>query len=299
MLELLRSGEEHNIFRTRVVLADNKERAILEQAEDIFDWLQANGKLEERAEILRVVIFPAVLSDMLHFIYEALDCSQKAKLNVSFALLRKPLQENLFILESIASDPLRFAEQLSTDPRCLRATKLGGAGVHAQLIDGLLKRIEGEDMFNAKYIAQLRYEKCKDGFDGICNLAMHLITEHPKIRTDVLNFNFIFSGWDEKAKQWAFLYSRLPYVMAYMREVVEHVCERIALTDPNYLEDLKLRIAANVVLWWEMVSEEYRTDELEKFALAQKQSLMHYYEKRGKRIPSKSKLESVAINGPR
>jgi len=299
MVELLRSGEEHGIFNTIISFADGADSVAFEQAEDIFVWLEEKQKISERADILRVVVFPAILSDMLHFIYEALESSRKAKLNVTYALLRKPLQENLFILESIARDSVGFAEQLATDPLRLRATKMGGSVVHSQLIGGLLQKLGVEDQFDAQYLAQLRYEKCDDGFDGICNTAMHLFTEHPKIRTENLDINFIFSSWDHKFSQWAYLYSRLPYILAYTREVVEHVCESIAPTCPQYLEDLSLRVAASSALWWKSIPERYKSHKLEQYAKVQQLMLEQYYVKRGLRLPPASQLECIALKGPR
>lgn len=278
MVEVLRSGEEHGIFNTIVKFDDESDKRAFEQSVDVFDWLDSKQKLTERADILRVVVFPAVLSDMLHFVYEALECSRKAKLDVTYALLRKPLQENLFVLESIARDPLQFAEQLAKNPLQLRGTKLGGTEPHARLIRDLLVKMAVADQFDAEYIAQLRYEKCDDGFDPICNLAMHLFTEHRKIRTDALNINFVFSNWDHKTTQWAFLYSRLPYLLAYTREVVENVGGRIAITGPEYLLDLKVRVAAECYSWWESIPEDFRTDELGQFANAQSSWLQSYAE---------------------
>jgi hypothetical protein len=64
--------------------------------------------LAERANILKAVVLPAVLSDLLHFIYEALQCSRKGKLNVTYALIRRPIQESLYLLESIVLDAAGF-----------------------------------------------------------------------------------------------------------------------------------------------------------------------------------------------
>lgn len=297
LVELLRSGEEHNIFNTALEFKDDEDRIAFEQAENLFVWLQNSRRFEDRANILRVTVFPAILSDMLHFIYAALENSRKAKLTVTYALLRKPLQENLFIMESIARDPVEFAEQFSTDPFRLRATKMGGAHVHSRLIGLILEDIGISPQFDASYVAQLRYEKNDEGFDGICNRAVHLFTEHPKIRTEALNMNLVFSDWEAKQTQWAYLYSRLPYLLAYTREIVEHVCERIVPTDPSYLEDLRLRVAGSSLLWWESVSSEYRTVELERFVDAQEQWLSHYCNNQGWNSPSQSDLEKIASKG--
>jgi hypothetical protein len=50
---------------------------------------------------------------MLHCFYKALETSGKGKLAVSLMLIRKPLQESLFVLESIVADRTNFAYKLT------------------------------------------------------------------------------------------------------------------------------------------------------------------------------------------
>ncbi|CAN7603819.1 hypothetical protein LJR069_004453 [Variovorax paradoxus] len=74
--------------------------AAFDAAENPVEWLQANEMPQDAAKILKCVTFPAVLS-VLHCLYEALECSRKGKLNVTYMLLRKPLQESLYVFEEI------------------------------------------------------------------------------------------------------------------------------------------------------------------------------------------------------
>jgi hypothetical protein len=265
LVELLKSGSEGDFFRTSLEFDDDADRLALENSSDIFGWLSENRRVDQRAQVLVTRVFPAVLSDTLHCIYEALESSRKGKLNITYMLIRKPIQENLFLLESVVANRLDFADNLSTAPLKLRATKAGSMEVHAKRVEGVLEMVRETHRLNAAYIAQLRYEKCEDGFDGICNQAMHLFTEHPAIRTAPLNVNFIFSDMPEKLTQWAYLYSRLPYLLFYIYRIVEHIGAGFAPTSGDYIDDIERRISALIVLWWPSVSERYRCDHLEKF----------------------------------
>ena len=104
LVQLLASGEKHGEFWHHLRLNDEQDRLELEAADDIFDWLEATGRTKERTEVLRTVVFPALLSDFLHFTYEALETARKAKLTVTYSLLRKPLQEVLYIFETMLTD---------------------------------------------------------------------------------------------------------------------------------------------------------------------------------------------------
>lgn len=266
LAELLRSGEQQGIFWHSLPLRGDDDRRVLEETGDIFDWLEKTGRTKERGELLRRLVFPALLSDFLHFIYESLQCARKAKLTVAYALLRKPLQETLFVFEKLASDLEGFSSAMANDPVQLHSQNAGGVDVHIKRISKVLQIIDEANRFNATYLAQLRYDKtAQDGFDGVSNQAIHLFTHHPSIRTEQLNINFIFSGEDSRLTQWNFLYSRLPYILGYSRCLVEYVCSTLFVTDPVYLRDIDRRISASILIWEHYIESGYRQPYIEKF----------------------------------
>ncbi len=269
MVELLRSGEENEVFVATFDFQDPADRQAFEQAADIFSWLERSARTDERAECLRIAVFPAVLSDMLHFVCEALRCSGLGKLPVAYALIRKPIQENLFLLESMILDLAGFAENLAQNPLHLRAKKSGGLEVHTKRIEAVLDAINESDRFDAGFLANLRYSKdLNEGFDGACNRALHLFTEHPAIRTEQMNINSIFADDDARQTQWYFIYSRLPYLLDYMRSVVEHVCRPMARTHPEYLEEIERRVAATTLLWAPQIETSYRHAAIDRYVKA-------------------------------
>ena len=90
---------------------------------------------------------------------------------------------------------------------------------HANRIRKVLATLRDHRGYDAEYLAQLRYDKnAQDGFDGVCNKALHLFTGHDAIRTEPLNINFIFSDLDSMVTQWSYLYSRLPYLLSYIHK---------------------------------------------------------------------------------
>lgn len=298
LVQLLKSGVEGNLFTCSIEFTDEADRTAFESSPDIFEWLAQSRRLEDRARVIVNFVLPAVLSDLLHCIYEALESSRKGKLCTAYMLIRKPLQESLFLLESVIIDPLDFADKLATEPLLLRGLKGGGVEVHAKRIDKVLQMVGETQRLSAPYLAQLRYDKrTNDGFDGICNVAMHLFTEHLAIRTEPLNVNFIFSGFAEMFTQWSYLYSRLPYVLFYLYRVVEHIAQGIAPTLPTYVQDVERRIAALIVLWWPTVTEDYRTDAQEVFVRASSNWLSAHCKQAHCRAPRKRDLERMARCG--
>ena len=113
------SGENQDIFNYKFSL-EEKIANNLGKGEDIFLFLQENELYEHRNKVLKTIILPAILSDTLHCIYEALISSKKGKLNISYMLIRKPIQESLYLLESMIIDETAFGKSMADNPLELR-----------------------------------------------------------------------------------------------------------------------------------------------------------------------------------
>lgn len=285
MAHMLAAGERAGAFQVALELREGEAEA-LSQADDVFQWLDQHRTPEERANVLVATMFPAILSDLLHCIYEALESSRKAKLCISYMLLRKPIQESLYVLEAVIANRADFAKKLTESPTKLWSQGVGGRYAHRNNITKVLQTVGDQERFSADYLAQLRYDKsAEDGFDGICNKAMHLFTSHKAIETEPMNINFIFSNWESKESQWSFLYTRLPYVLAYAYRIVETVAANISPTLPAYLEELERRLAAHVVLWGLTFDETYASAPLLTFVLKYRVWLFEHCKAHGYRTP--------------
>jgi hypothetical protein len=300
MAQLLLSGRRAKAFHIQFEFRDQDDKLSFEQTDNIFLWLEQTRRDDERVALIVSTVFPAILSDMLHCIYEVLETSRKGKLTISYMLMRKPIQESLFVLESIILDQAGFASKLATKPGTMGSQKAGGVEVHIKRIQRVLEIIGEECRFDPKYLAQLRYDKdAEDGFDGICNKAIHLFTNHKSIATEPLNINFIFSQTDTDTilTQWSYLYSRLPYLLAYTHRIVEHICAGIAPSTQRYLDDMDRRIGALVRLWWDELNPRYAATELHNFVGQTDSWLSVHCSAAGFRTPNESDLIRMADTG--
>ena len=134
-------------------------------------------------------------------------------------------------------------------------------------------------------------------FDGVCNKAIHLFTEHKSIKTEQMNINFIFSNWDSKLTQWSYIYSRLPYLLVYTHSIVEYVCKGIAPTSAAYLDDMKRRISALVLLWWQTIEYPYNDPHLQTFAEKTRDWLYHHCDGAGFSEPTETDLIRMGADG--
>ncbi|WP_332706212.1 hypothetical protein [Plesiomonas shigelloides] len=269
MVEFLRSGEEKGAFYQEVSLEDHEIASLATVDDhDILDWLEKNGKFAHRDLVIRTLVLPAVLSDMLHCIFEALKTAEKGKMAVSFMLLRKPIQENLYLLEAMVINEVDFVLKLSEDPLFLRPKNGGGPDGHAKRIGKVLDRIGLINLINPEYLAELRYQKSSyDSFDRVCNQATHLFTEHKSIKTELLNINFVFSGAEQIYSQQRYLYTRLPYILCYTYYLFEYIASQVCPSPQEYIENINRRVMAYFLISHMQIEEDFLTEHINKLAL--------------------------------
>lgn len=161
----------------------------------------------------------ALTSDLLHFIYEALSCFEKRKFSVGFALLRKPLKENLLFLAWILGDTEDFIARFESN----NSKTLGGTLEPQRLaiFGKAIARLPGGEAFSPDLIHDLIFSKTNlDGFEPVWQRASHLITSQGALlKTNDYDINFVFNN-PASDHHYSLLYRKLPYAMIFTMQVV-------------------------------------------------------------------------------
>jgi hypothetical protein len=241
---------------------------------DLLNFLEKNDKSSEVYLFLYKKVCIALLSDMAHFIYEALKCSEKGKLIVTYSLLRKPLTENLFYLEYLLYNPAEFIFHFWKGD--IEHFALG----RYEKLDKkeLLKNIEkAHNVFffeDPEFIHEIRYKKDSEhSFQTYFQHATHLVTQSKAYKTDNTNFNFIFSTTSDLLVQWDGLYTYLPILLFHAYEVVEALSLFIGKRAGALLDITDHRVKIGYLLWrnsslWEEgTSRDVRTELIDLFNL--------------------------------
>ena len=254
LVETIKSGEPAGIFNVEFKLRSREHCDAIESlsAEKLWDWLPQNGYDHILEEVAFRQTCLALVSDFCHFIFEALSCSRKAKLAVTYMLLRKPFKENLFYLEWMLGNREGFLDALlKGGPEALEINSVASSPEKKQsLIRRAIQRCAKSDQLDASFIYDLRYNKIAHfGFDKLWNQAAHLVTTHKHIKTEEQNLNFVFLSGGVHESQWDFLYTRLPVLLDYAVEVIEALLATFAQTDPDWLSRMEMRRKAGLVLW--------------------------------------------------
>jgi hypothetical protein len=242
LANLLVFGEKNSVYSVSIHPNNEQHQKELSQlkGEEIARWLEKNGYKNELEKMTIRTLYPALLWDLYQFVAEALECSEKARLTVTYALLRKPFRDDLFYLEWLLAKPQDFIDlfqdknpsEFSLD-KMLRDDKVRG------IVRNAVGRTAKKDSVDPEVIYDMRFNKIVGfSFDAMWNKALHLVTTAKTHSTEHQNMNFIFSDDEDRAYQWRHIYSFLPVALDYAVDVAESLMYIMLGNErPNYHVD--------------------------------------------------------------
>jgi hypothetical protein len=226
LVQVVKEGEKKKLFHTLYNIKKISDIQAIKDNDDILEWLSNNGYEDEYKSIVIKQVLIAMISDYCHYVYEALKCSEKSKLAITFTLLRKPLKDNLLFFEWILTNRNEFIEKFQKDSNYYAIDKIDSAKKKI-FIGCSVNKIDYSETFNADFIYNIRYSKKSDySLERLWNVANHLVTTCKYYKTESLNLNFVFSGPDSQESQWKYLYTVLPYLLFYSIEVIQAVLDQ-------------------------------------------------------------------------
>lgn len=246
--------EEHQLTNVAFALKNKEDAAEFAtiEAGAVWTWLESHGYDEELDDLTCRQVFVALLSDLCHFLYEALSASIKGKLAVAYSLLRKPLKDNLFYLEWLLADRKHFLKTFRTGKiaNVEYTTAFQTEAAKRTIIRGAMRCTRNVESICDEWLYQVRYDKAAAyGFEGHWNQAVHLITTAHHYRTDDCNFNFVFSDVNDHVAQWEHIYSQLPFVLMHVVGVAESLLGTFTSIEENAAEWRWFRRSVGLLIW--------------------------------------------------
>jgi hypothetical protein len=252
LVSLLKGGEAADIFSHGWTVMEGEAHPPWNlSGEELIRWLEQAGKKNIVFSLYYKQICAALVSDMLNFVYEALSCSEKGKLTVAFALLRKPLKENLFFLEWLLARPGEMLAAFDGSNQQKLINRKFSDSERKQIIQEAVENSRTGEWFPADVIYDVRYNKnFVTGFEALFQKANHLVTSFRFLETEPANFNFVFSDEDAWRSQWEGLYSFLPIMLFHIVQIVKSLIENFSqLTNQRDLDPVRALIG--LALWFQ------------------------------------------------
>ncbi len=231
LAHILLRGEEEGLFCTELHLASDAEQAEFESVDDaeIIDWMRQKGRSEEASEVVERLIVRGLLSDLCQFLFESIESAAKGKVSVAFALLRKPLRDQLFILEWLLADRNGFLREFANGPESIDLVELlkRQKDWMKQITESAMSESCYSEFVASPFMWELRFDKSLGwSLEGYWNQAIHLVTTNRHYRTDPENLNFVFVGDRDRSDLLDRYYQLVPTVLIHLCGVVRAIVDR-------------------------------------------------------------------------
>lgn len=253
-------GKEFNgeLNRTKFTIDEKKHKGVRELREGklhILDWLKLNELNDELITTLVKHVTLSIVSDFANFMYESLCCAKKGKMTVAYSLLRKPLTDELLLLEQLLNDPIDFIDRFYHIGNPVKYDPVkNNEEAKIAIIEKAISNITTYGLFNKDIIYKLRYDKSTpNGFNRISNLALHIVTSDKNYRTEDGNLNFIFSVKEDYKEYWDHYYYFVPYLLIYSLTIMDTILFKyLSEKDYSAIKTLKsFKRFIGLILWSE------------------------------------------------
>jgi len=197
------------------------------------DWLKLNEMNSEIEIVLTKQLLLSVVHDFLSFMFESMHCAKRGQVVVAYALLRKPLTDELLILEQLLGNRTEFIDKFfhsgnpdEYDPSNKNVNK-------KDIIEQAIKKLRIGIFTSSDFIYDLRFNKSYEaGINGISNHALHIVTKDKNYRTSDQNLNFIFNQKEEFDRYYKHYYELVPYLLLYSASIIDELVFEL-LPDEN------------------------------------------------------------------
>lgn len=246
---ILKDEKTQKKVDVNIPIVDKTDFKEFEDTEDVLEWLQQKGYSKEVNEIVSKHLVMGVISDICHFIYQALDSSKNFKLVVALHLVRKPFLENLLIIEQLLTEESEFLDRFASDSKEFDPGKISD-DKKLMLIKESIKKVYSNYFLSHELIYDLRWDKNNvNSIYAQSNMATHLVTTRKtSYKTENQNLNFVFSGIEELDTQLQYFYYFVPTLLYYLTEVVDqYLLSKKVLTLYNFKERKFLRLMGQML----------------------------------------------------
>lgn len=235
MVTLLKDAQETQASALQIKLESSAEVDRFIKEDNPINYFLDRGDVEMARRIAMNTVTPALFADFLNFIYESLSCLERRKFVVAFALLRKPMQQNLLFASRMLAEEAAFFEDLRRSPSEYLEEHRFPSNERVKIFDAALSKVEHYNFLDASLINEIIYNKeLPRGFAHLFAMANHLVTSRGRLaRTGNLNLNFIFKNPSDN-DVFESIYLSLSYVLWYALLIQIQLFARMRAVDDSF-----------------------------------------------------------------
>lgn len=208
-------GKKYQFLQVSHYDLSEAEKVYFEECGNIWEFLKKYREKDFYNQLKKHMIL-GLLMDFCYFMQESMVCSCKKRLVVSFALLRRPLVDNLKILLRMFADEKfydSFIERDDYDPTKMDDTQLKeflNATDNVRIVNTI----------TGAFIYECIFDKDNPGsVVNLSNRAIHPVTTRPWNKTGAMNCNFMFVNQEDITNLWKQYYAFLPVILVFYSEL--------------------------------------------------------------------------------
>lgn len=227
LVSLLKYADREKLSSVRITFKEEENSFINLKDDDIFEWMREHGYSNEIYELEYRHTFFSLVADFCHYVLESFECAAKKKVAVAYALLRKPLRDNLFYIEWLAADKEDLLDKLIYGNADDLVINKSSAKKFIEKVEKMYGIAHQDGFFN------FRYDKNDMmSLEKIWNKANHVITTHSYTKSEQGELNFVFLNEEQIDELTRYYYVVVPLVISYAVDLIVVMFEQIIKVNP-------------------------------------------------------------------
>lgn len=189
IVSILEMAEKYKWSSTKINIKE-KDKIKLKKCDNEIEYLRNHGYAKVVNKLLYRHMLFSLISDYNLYIYDAISCASKKHFGTAFTLLRKPLKDDLLLIELFYTKRYRAIPKFLNEPIENFAIDRISEDDKKKILRKCCRKI---NFFTGKRMYDLRYsKKSKVGLEKIWNKTSHIITTCKNYKTMNRKFKHYF-----------------------------------------------------------------------------------------------------------
>lgn len=220
LVDILRCADKYKWSSEKINLKEKDAKKFNSSKYDLFYFRNHGYATVINKSLYKHIIF-SLVSDYNNYIFDAINCALRYHFGTAYTLLRKPLKDDLFLLEMIYVKGYRFIPEFLNKPiKNLSIDKISKEE-KMKILGKCCKKI---NFFTAKRMYDLRYsKKSKESLEKIWNKTSHIITNAQDYATEDGNLNIIFATPDIVEENLVYFYKVCCSIQLYFITLILNI----------------------------------------------------------------------------
>lgn len=216
IVDILKYADSHKDWKETKLDLKEKDIKKWNSKKYNIDYFRKHGYAKRLNNFYYKVIMFSLFSDYCSYIYDSIECAKIMHPNQAFTLLRKPLKDNLLLIEKFFTEKRFISHFLSDDIANFRIEKIKNK---KSIIKKCCKKIEYPSLYEQLF--NIRYDKSnKFALEKIWNKTIHIITTDSNYKTENGSLNMIFNSVEDVNQYDNYYFVTMPLIQFYVLRIM-------------------------------------------------------------------------------